>query len=315
MEDNLQEQQGNSQDIEIRNPEQPEGITLNDDGELNIPDEFYGDAVGADPDEIISDEQTKASQTNYYSEEELQNTPYEQWDLTRMPEETRRYAKVIQQQWAARAQAQAAQQQYQDTQGTHAAMPHLEEPKQYTPRELAQEAQKIAIERLGIDPDEWDDYENEHAAALRIAEHELLERRSAEIANAQRMNAEYRDLGEFNNILMRQPDFKDFSQWYQNKLKEVGKTSQEVDAGLLQIAKTYGGGEVKKILYNWYQTFQSEHAAAQLQNVNKSRASKPPVLESTQGGSRSVRPSYDMRKFAKMNADEQMKAIMDMGIV
>ena len=164
-----------------------------------------------------------------------------------MPEEVRRYANFLNQQTLARQRQQQIQQRQPQT--------FMNEVKQYTPKELADEGQKLAMEKLGITEDDWDEYEPEHQAALRLAENELLQKRNAEVMNYQRNAGEFKQLQDFNARLVAQPDFKDFDAWHARRLQQRGITQQQIDAGLMQLANTQGYGAVQQVLSEWYREF------------------------------------------------------------
>ena len=272
-------------------------IAVDNDGELKFSDDFFGD---------IKDEPQEPEPPKFYTDAELQNIPYEQWEFDRMPEEVRRYANILNQQTMARQRQQAIQQRQPQT--------FINEVKQYTPKELADEGQKLAMEKLGITEDDWDEYEPEHQAALRLAENELLQKRNAEVMNYQRNAGEFKQLQDFNARLVAQPDFKDFDAWHSRRLQQRGLTQQQIDAGLMQLANTQGYGAVQQVLSEWYREFQSERTQARNRRPQPRRNLRPPVLEGTRGGDGSGR-SYNMRNFGEMDSDAQAKALMDMGIV
>ncbi len=270
-------------------------IAINNEGEVEFSDDFFGD---------IKEEPQEPEPPKFYTDDELQNTPYEQWDFNRMPEEVRRYANFLNQQTIARQRQQAIQQRQPQT--------FMDEVKQYTPKELADEGQKLAIEKLGITEDDWDEYEPEHQAALRLAENELLQKRNAEVMNYQRNAGEFKQLQDFNARLVAQPDFKEFDAWHANRLRARNLTQQQIDAGLMQLANTQGYGAVQQVLGEWYREFQAERVKGR--SSQPRRNLRPPVLEGTRGGDNSGR-SYNMRNFSQMDSDAQAKALMDMGIV
>ena len=89
------------------------------------------------------------------------------------------------------------------------------QPQQYTPKELSDKAQRLACERLGLDdPDDFDEYEGEHRAALNLAMQELAGNRQREIAEYGRRSADWQQLQNFNRSLAAQPDFQEFNNWY-----------------------------------------------------------------------------------------------------
>ena len=92
----------------------------------------------------MPENQPDLKQPRYYTHEELQNTPFEQWQKDRVPEELREYYDIV----SSQLQGRYAQQQIQQR---PANPPMFEPPRNYTPKELSEEAQKIAVQRLGLE--------------------------------------------------------------------------------------------------------------------------------------------------------------------
>ena len=269
-------------------------ISLTDDGDVEIRDEFFGD-LGREPDT-----------SKPYTAEELRNTPFEQWDEARMQGDVREYLPIY------REQMQRRQIEQQIAQRP-AEPPMFSAPQQYTPKELADEAQKLACERLGLDdPDDFDEYEGEHRAALNLAMQELANKRNAEVAQYQRVANDYRELQNFNAQLVQQPDYPEFDRWFSGKMREAGVTSQQVNAGLMEYVRQSGGDfrNVQGVLSNWYQEFRSERGQRRPAPRNRH-----PVLESTRGSGYEGRRSVNMRNFGNLDPDAQARELMRMGYV
>ena len=303
-------------DFEEPQPPEPDELKtdwgINHDGEVEFSDEFLGEAESS----LFPDRQDNASeseegsaqgQPKYYTPEELANTPYEQWDINRLNGNVRDFVPIVQQQIQARqAQVQAMQRQQANQLSNF-----IQAPVQYSPKELAEAAQALAIERLGLsDPEDFDEYEGEHRAALNLAMQELSGQRQAELANYQRASGEYQQLQNFNRQLEAQPDFKEFYSWYTDKLRAKNLTPQQVNAGLWKAAVTSGGRftDIAGLMGSWYREFQQSKAA-------RPRAQKPPTLESTRGNSYEGSGSVNLRNFGEMDLDQQARALMKIGIV
>ena len=273
------------------------------DGEVKFRDDFFGDVQ----DEPIADEAPEPPAPNYYTDDELQNTPYEQWDMSRMPEEVQRYAKYLNAQTAARQAREQIEQRANTTPS------FLNEPKQFTPKELNQEAEKLAVQRLGLeDVDELDEYEGEHRAAIDMARQELMQKRNSEISSYQRTVSEYQQLQRFNAELSARPDFGDFQTWYMGKLKESGHTLEQVNGGLGKVAQTQGFKAVQDFWGYAFREFLGERAKSTQSRTP--RAKTPPTLERSRGGSYDNRKSFNVREFGQLDDDAQAQALMDMGI-
>ena len=230
------------------------------------------------------------------------NTPFEQWQFERMPEELRGYAQIVAQQ----LQARQAQQQIQQR---PSSPPEFTAPRQYTPKELSDEAQRIAVQRLGLDdPDDFDDYEPEHRAALNMAMNELVQQNYAARQNYARIAQSYQELQQFNAGIASRPDYKEFDNWFDNKLHELKIAPQALDKYLTDYARQTGDySTIKNAIAGWYSQF--------LQEKGSSRAPRPPMMESTRGQPYDVVRGVNMRDFGDMDSDAQAAALMRMGYV
>ncbi len=293
------------------------GIT--EDGEVEFSDDFLEETEKSffpnrkpeEPEQIKPEQQQVPIQPQYYTPEELASTPYEQWDINRLNGDIKNFVPIVQQQIAqrqAQAQAQAAQRQPTDQLSNY-----IPAPVQYTPKELAEAAQKLAVERLKLsDPEDFDEYEGEHRAALNLAMQELSSQRQAEVTNYQRASGEYQQLQEFNRQLSSQPDFREFYAWYEGRCKAQNVTPEQVDRGLWNYAVSKGGrfSDIAGFMSGWYREFQQSKAG-----TVKPRAKKPPTLESTRGKSYDGGGHVNMRNFGDMDIDRQAQALIKMGIV
>jgi len=307
--------------------EEPE-IGLTSDGEVKFRDGFFGDygkkedsgngdQAGTDGGD---DEHPPAAESNVdgaqrlYSPEELRTTPFEQWDRARLPKEIAAYYDAVSAQLTARQKAAEVK---------NAPLPPIlgDAPKPYTPKELVEDANKLAMEKLGItDAMDFDpEYDAEQRAAVDLAKAELIQRRNYDMASYQQRAQEFSELRDFNARLVSSPDFASFDKWYGQTLKKVGKTNEQVQAGLYEIARTHGGRAVIQQLQTWYRMFRDETAAAQQQAAQVKQTPRvkrqPPKLESTQGGSTGGRRTYNMREFSQLDDDAQARALIDMGLV
>ena len=293
------------------------------DGEVKFSDDFFDDVPEKEnynedeelkPKSLQQKTEPEQETPNYYTDEEIQNTPAEQWDKARMPEDVRRYYEAFQNQQAAYARQQEIQQRAQTP------PPFLTQPKVYTPKELHEEAMKNAIQILGLkSADDFDIYEGEHATALAMARQELLMKNAFETYNYQHKASEYKNWQMFSGELAGQPDFNEFHQWFINEVRNNGNTPEQINAGLKNLAEKQGFGVLQQVWGEFYRQFKERKAQAQnqraIQSMQRTRAKVPPQLESTQGGNASNRKNYNMRDFGNLDEDAQVQALMDMGIV
>ena len=275
-------------------------VSVDDDGEVKFSEDFF-DTPNAEP-----------LPPEYYTSDELRNIPYEQWDETRLNGDVKDFIPIVREQMQKRALMQQMAQRSQVPE-------YMPEVQPYTPKELADEAQKLAIQKLGLeDPDDFDEYEGEHQAALDMARKELLDQRTAQIANRQRSLGEYQNLQRFNAELAMQPDFNDFDRWFTSKVQARGLTPQQVELGFQEYAKRSGGNfaAIQGVLANWYREYQAERNGGTPQPTRRTQANRPPVLESTRGGSGyPARGGVNLRDLGRMGPDAQAEALMRMGLV
>ena len=279
----------------------PEGVRVDEDGDVSFGDEFFGD-IGKEPEE-----------PSWYTPDELRTTPFEQWDMSRLRGDIQDFAPIVRDQLQQRTRQQAVR---------NTPMPEfMPEPKEYTPKELAEEAKQLACEKLGLeDPEDFDDYEDEHRAAQMMAMQELLQKRNADMAGYRRGKAEWGELQRFNSELAARPDFNEFNEWYISKLRERGISPQQVNEGLYRYARENGNnfGAIPRIIGNWYREFQQERGGGSRYRASqgtRSRMRPPASLESTRGSGYEGRRRVDMRRFGDMDDDAQAQALMNLGIV
>ena len=294
----------------------PDGVRLKDDGEIEFGEQFFGEMKEA---------------RKYDTDEELDRIPFTQWDLSRLNGDVGKYALHVQRQLQ-------RQQEYARTQAMQSQPlpPDIIEPKAYTPKELSEDALKLACEKLGIeDADDFDSYENEHRAAFELAMQELNQKRNAEITSYQNVLRSWNENIKYQDELSRRPDFNEFNQWYMNECQKAGYTPAQVEAQLYNAVRQNGNnfGVVKQVVENWYQIFRQQRVAsnprvgmtAQRPKPNTvlppqgirrvPRTPTPPVLESTRGNNYAVKPPIRAEAFAGMTSDEQANALIQLGLV
>ena len=287
----------------------PDGMRVKD-GELEFGENFFGDMK-----DIPEEEPTEPEAPKGYTDEELEQIPFTQWDLSRLNGDVGKYAVIVQRQLQ-RQQANARSQAWEN-----APLPSdITEPKAYTPQELSQEALKLACEKLGIeDTDEFDSCELEHKAAYELATQELMQRRNAEISGYQNVLQSWRENARYQDELSRRPDFREFGQWFLGECQRGGITPQQVEVGLYNMARENGNnfGLIKQTMEGWYQIFRSQQGAKHptAQKPRMVRVPKPPILESTRGNNYTGRPSFKPEAFKEMTDEEQVDALMKMGVV
>lgn len=292
----------------------PEGIALDDEGELQVGEEFFSKSEKEKPAE--KPQQTPEPNTpSYYTDDELKNTPFETWDLSRLNGDIQKFAPIVRDQLQQRSVQQSAQTI------ENIPMPdYITEPKQYTAKELAEASKKLACERLGLsDPEEFDPYETEHKAAMELAMQELTREYWDKSQSYQRSKSEWEENLRFQAELARRPDFNEFNQWYMSKLKAAGATAEQMNVQLLKYVQENGNrfSLIPQLIGSWYREFLSERGrlTPQPKQAAPVKPKNPPVLESTRGNNYEERKGIDMRDFRRMNADEQADALIKLGLV
>ena len=286
------------------------------DGEVKFSDDFFGDIPdNADDDEDLKPKslegktQLSENEPKYYTDEDLQNIPFEQWDKARMPDDVRRYVEAYTKQQEALARQREFQQRAQTVPS------FLTPPKQYTPQELYDEAMKAAVQKLGLNSaDDFDAYEGLHQTALAMARQEIMQKNAVDTANYQRNALEYQRWQMFSGQIAAQADYNDFHQWYLNEVKKNGNTPEQIDAGLERIAREQGYGAVQQVWSELYKQFRASKTPKPAP-VQRTRAKTPSPLEGTRGGSNEGRRIVDVRNFGNLDEDAQAQALIDMGIV
>lgn len=308
------------------NPEDEPEIGLTDDGDLQIRDDFYG----YDEDEQTQEQQSRPDwqantgapeQPVFYTQEELKQVPFEQWDKAKLPKEVASYYDAVAQQIALRQQAAQRQQQVQNISLTDGLG---EAPKPFTPKELAQAAREAAMKQLNIqDASDFEpDYDEEQRAALDMARMDLLQQRQYETARYNQRLQERADLQRFNQKVIALPDYNEFNQWYLNTLQRVGKTEADINMALARLEAEHGGRAVIQQVFDWYQMYRAERQSELAKkNIHLSpqsrRKAAPPTLESSRGGDSviSSRSGFDGKAFSRMTPEQQQQAFIDMGLV
>ena len=293
---------------------EPEGARLDDEGNVRFGDKFFGDIHDTPPSEPEA--------PKWYSPDELRNTPYEQWDVERLHGDIKEFVPIVREQLQAR-------QRHEQLSRVPEVPEFLEAPHQYTPKELAEEAQRLACERLGLeDPEDFDEYEGEHRAAQQMAMQELIQKQMADSQAYETGKTEWVQLQRFNAELASQPDFEDFNRWYMSKLQAKGVTAQQVNAGLYEYARRNGNrfGLIPQVIGSWYREYQGERGRARQagydaqtsrypQDRTGAKRPTPPVLESSGGNDYGGRRRVNLQTFGDMDSEEQASALMRMGVV
>lgn len=289
----------------------PDGLRLNEDGNIEFGAEFFGDMKDSPEEEPPA--------VNWYTDKELEEIPFQQWDMSRLNGDipVSKIAPIVQRQ----LQQAQVQRQVQNVEKIPLP-PEIAEVKPYTPQELNAEALKLACEKLGIsDVDEYDSYENEHKAAYELASRELIQRREAEIASYQTAARTWPECNKYLAGLSQRPDNNEFNEWVAAQCQKQGVTIDQVNAGLYNTARQNGNNFaiIPQFIEGLYREFQQAKPKPKAANVRGFRRvprnPAPAVLESTGGNNYAGRPSIRAEAFANMTNEEQAQALMELGYV
>lgn len=280
-------------------------ISLDKSGELNVKDEFWGSVKGGNEEALSDTPQNiphapQAPQNTGYTDDELRNTPFEQWDEAKITGDVSRYIPFFKEQLARRrAQVNFVAQQAMYQQQTPQA------PQPYTAKELSSAAEKLARERLKLDADdELDMYEPEHFAAMSQATAELQAQRQNEIAKVQRETYAQTQFGGFCADLTARSDFNDFDKWITGVLAQNGKTPDML-AQYVHNTGDYNGAQ--RTLSAWYQAYQTS------KRQTPPTSARVPTVENAGNAVNTGVRRLDLRNLRDMNDEEQTQAFIDSG--
>ena len=306
---------------EIQEPTQPEPqvqpeaepepeISLSEDGELKFRDDFFGEVEPEKPSEPELQETPPAPPD--YTEDELLNTPYEQWEPNRIKGDVKKYIPIVQQQ-IARRRAAAEMQQMQER--ANEAPPLIQQPKDLTPKDLANEAQQLAVQKLNLENGEdFDSYDPEHQAAYNIALQEIQERYNAERVNYIRQVQEYQSLNNFNMALTQQADFPAFRNWFDMQLRQRGITGEQINARFQEHVKNGGRySDIQGAIAKWYQDFRN--FKSQQVAPKPTKAPKAPYLESSYGAGDATGKNINFRNLGELDDEGVANFLMKNGYV
>lgn len=301
------------QQATVGEPERQPEITLSEDGEVAFSESFFGghDESGSEDGPAQTPEpaaQPEATEAAGYTDDDLRDTPWEEWDPERISGDVKRYIPFLQEQLARR---QAAAAQMQAVRMAQAQPPRASAagPAVLSQKEITEAAQKMARERLGLkEGEELDLYEPEHVAALSLAAQETRARNQYEIAQFRRAEAEQRQFGAFAADLASRSDFAEFDRWVTGRLATAGLRPEQLQDYVAQTGDIAG---VQRTVAGWYQTWRQQRSAPA---AAAKQAPRPPVVE-TGTGAAPERKVINLRDFGDMDEDDQARALMDAGLV
>ncbi|MBQ9526895.1 MAG: hypothetical protein IJR68_04725 [Fretibacterium sp.] len=274
-------------------------VSLDEDGEVTFADSFFGEEKEARPEK---EPEPEGPEIMDYSDDELRDTPWEQWDADRITGDVKRYIPIIQEQMRRRAAAQAqferpAQQ-----------IPQPEAPKAPTQKELTAAAVKLAKERLGLGEDDaLDFYEPEHVAAMSIAAQEVQAGIKAQTERTQAIAQGQQEFRAFAAEVAARSDFAEFDRWVTAKLATAGLHPNQLQ-DYIQRTGDYAGAQ--RTIAGWYQAWTAQKAPKPVAK----QVPKVPAVETAQGAVQGKK-IINLRDFGDLDEDDQAKALMDAGLI
>ncbi|MBR1603842.1 MAG: hypothetical protein IJ667_10435 [Synergistaceae bacterium] len=298
---------GNSEQLpsepapEAPQPELPKDseIGVNEDGELTISDDFFSEASEAKQQEPEQPEQG-------LSDDYFRDTPFEQWDESKLTGDVTYYVQFVKEQLA-RRQAQA---NFMAQQAELQKQQEAQLPKPYTAKELADDANKLARERLGLDADEEIDmYDPEHYAAMQQAVNELNAQREEQISKAKNLNQAQAQFGQYWADLSSKSYFNDFDSWITGVLNKSGKSPQML-ADYIQRTGDFEGAQ--RVLNTWQNAYLQQKQANRNQVKTNARI---PSIENANNAVQTGGRRFNLAAFKEMDDEQQAQALINAGYV
>jgi len=290
-----QEQQQDSGDSgeQAQTQEQTSEFWLDENGELQGDFSDWGTETGEEqkkPEEEEGQKQEEKQEEQgiqYYTPEELASLELHQIDPNRLPDELKPYYQAMLRQAVAQQKEQPL------------ASPQIDEKAML--EAIKQEAKQRVEQKLG---EQFDEMNPDHMVALSIESARLTQQYERKL-QAQQKIAELR---------MQEPYFQQIDRYAQEKIlqlpaKDYLKLTQAIDAG-----------DINAVVKFWEQCrkeFYEQKLGIKQQNQKPSPkpAPQPPKVEGAGKGGVNVQPKIKPQDFANMSEDEQIEALIKMGLV
>lgn len=151
-------------------PQTESDLRIGDDGELVVPESFWEDL----PTEGVKEPEPVVQGPAKYTEEELGEAFVSgDIDQSRIPEALEPYYNVIVAKQQAAYEAQARQQAEREQYERMVQAQQQPQQRNIDWGELAEAGRQLAFQRLGIKPDEYDEFDQRHNIAINIATNEI----------------------------------------------------------------------------------------------------------------------------------------------
>lgn len=278
------------------------GITLDESGELNIPDNFWDEPGEQAPDpapvEATEPAEPDVTEPTYYTPEEVAEAfAAGNVDPEKLRPELRDYYAAIDAKTRQRAEAERVQQELARQQ------PQAQASAPVSWEQLMEASKVLAAKNyLGINPEEFDEFDPRHAAARNIAMQEIRDRAQAmyqQQAYQQRRYAEVANV--YSEYTQKVPEFYEISErffpvWRENLTVRDHRAVDEILAS----------GDPEK-LRKLFDRIVTDYQAGRKKQV---AAPAPPPVMGTAGAATEERGVVDAVEFGKMTPDEQAEFLI-----
>ena len=280
-------------------------LVLDESGELNVPDSFWGDEF-APKDDAEPAEPTGAAEpapegppaVQQYTAEEIGQAFIEgRIDESRLPQELIPYYQAIAAQQQRAYEAEMVQRQIQAVQYAQ-----QQQVPQATWDDFTNAANQLAARKfLGIKPDQFDEFNPQHMAAQQMA---MLEIREYAMAAQQQQMEDQRFQDAFTQLYVdykqKEPDMDVIAHQYFNTWKQ-GLTVREnaaVDAAM----QSRDLGQMKGVLDKLISDYRKSRGG---QSRQKQAVAAPPAVVGAGNAGEAVSLPPDFSKLGDMTPDEQ----------
>jgi|GEM_PF-5886530 len=298
------------------------GITLDENGDLNIPDSFWGDAENTpgepgespkEPTNVAEDgaEEPHQPQTYYTPEEAAGAIAAGEVDPSRLAPEVIDYYKAIDELARRNEDARRVQREMIERQAQAGVPP--QQPQTVSWEQYLEASKQLAArEYLGINPDDFDEFDPRHSAARTMAMQEIRDK-AQEMMRAQ--EAQQRRAADvtavYTSYLREVPEFnvigeQYFPVWRENlTVREAGAVNEILASGdTLRLRKLFD-----KITADYRASKEASAPAAPA--AGKTAPPPPPVMRASGGAESAGAGMVDAAAFGQLTPEEQAKFLID----
>lgn len=287
--------------LEVEETAESADLVLDENGELNVPDSFWGEEFAqkdeAEPAEPAPEEQPQVQQ---YTAEEIGQAFIEgRIDESRLPQELIPYYQAIAAQQQRAYETEMVQRQIQAQQAQYAQQQQV---PQATWDDFTNAANQLAARKfLGIEPDQFDEFNPQHMAAQQMA---MLEIRDYAMAAQRQQMEDQRFQYEFAQLYadykQKEPEMDVIAHQYFNTWKQglTVRESAAVDAAM----QSRDLGQMKGVLDKLISDYRKSRGG---QSRQKQAVAAPPAVVGAGNAGEAVSLPPDFSKLGDMTLDEQ----------